>query len=144
MVDCKGLCSDSCGPVPASSLERRLIAQRRGPLGSQGNLCCSMLLPNGMCGVYSIRPLICRVWGAAEGLPCTHGCKPERVLTVDEVKELVAEVNALSGDGHRDSVYHMLNQLTPEERHRWEKFNAGWQKKWNAIELPQEEKTSGA
>lgn len=135
MVDCKGLCQSSCGPVPASPLERRLIEQRSGhALGSRGHLTCSMLLPNGRCSVYSIRPLICRIWGAAEGVPCTHGCKPERLLSIGEANQLMREVQALSpGSRPQDDVLDVLAQLTPQERTRWEMHNQGWQRKLDEI-----------
>jgi Fe-S-cluster containining protein len=120
MVDCKGLCHSSCGPVPASPLERKLIEERAGKrLGSRGNLTCSMLTPEGRCSVYSIRPLICRIWGAARGVPCVHGCKPERLLTLDEANKLMRDVLALSpGADPFEMMQDVFRQLTPDERAR--------------------------
>jgi Fe-S-cluster containining protein len=47
------------------------------------------------CTVYEARPLICRVYGAAEGLRCPHGCTPERVVPDVEVFEMLERVEAL-------------------------------------------------
>jgi Fe-S-cluster containining protein len=70
-LDCQGVCTDSCGPIPAGQHERARIERARGrPLdapehvsrvGQVMEACheCSML-ENGRCSVYEIRPMICR------------------------------------------------------------------------------------
>ncbi len=85
-VGCKGLCEDSCGPIGASPVELRMLAWRGvvpgdpmealeayldgGPVES-----CPALV-DGRCSVYEIRPLVCRLWGSVEEMPCPHGCVP--------------------------------------------------------------------
>ncbi|MDX6649701.1 MAG: uncharacterized protein QOJ97_1652 [Solirubrobacteraceae bacterium] len=34
-------------------------------------------LDKGLCSVYGVRPMICRLWGIGEQMKCPHGCKPE-------------------------------------------------------------------
>lgn len=125
MEDCKGLCSSSCGPIPAYASERKLIEGRTGKkLQTDGRMTCSMLTAAGVCSVYGIRPLICRLWGAVEDHPamrCPHGCKPKRWLTNEEALELFAEIEALTedDDGKR-AAREMLERMNVGERATFE------------------------
>ena len=58
------------------------------------DLTCSKLQA-GRCAIYSIRPLICRLWGATKRLPCPWGCKPGRYLTEKESRALLARAERL-------------------------------------------------
>lgn len=87
-IDCKGKCSASCGPITAYDNEVDLFEKRTGKdfpdaleMLESGNLTCPHLNLLGRCDVYQNRPLICRLWGVAEGMPCVFGCTPERVLS---------------------------------------------------------------
>lgn len=138
MVDCKGLCQTSCGPIPVTPLERQLIESRTGKkLAAQeqgGVITCSALLPNGKCSVYSTRPTVCRIWGAAVGIPCTYGCTPERELTEEETSHIMREVQALSPESdHRRQVLDMLDLLDPFVRSVWESNNPEWERKIDEI-----------
>jgi hypothetical protein len=84
MADCKGNCWISCGPASMTPWERRRLAvaghrvtpdeiARRAPY----DFWCEALGPDGRCMAYDIRPLICRLWGTVEWLPCPWGCRPE-------------------------------------------------------------------
>lgn len=122
MKDCKGLCADSCGPIPASSLERSLLEERTGKklrVADGPGLDCS-LLKNGLCTAYSIRPLVCRIWGVAEGLPCAHGCEPERVLSAEEALALFKEVEEIAGDDADRAMRDMVAAMTPLQRSSWQ------------------------
>jgi Fe-S-cluster containining protein len=111
LIDCKGRCSASCGPIRCSRRERNVLERvagrelttqtgttilpdgRREPVGL-----CSMLTPEGRCSVYEHRPLICRMWGVVENLRCPYGCQPEpRYLTVDEAQDLRHEAFQIGG-----------------------------------------------
>lgn len=81
-IHCQGLCFDSCGPIDMSVRERARIREQAGEVRCEA-LRCSMLV-NNRCSVYSIRPMICRLWGLIEALPCHHGCRPEGGLLPDE------------------------------------------------------------
>lgn len=107
-IACQGLCTDCCGPMGMSHLEyvrvqratpRKLFAQRQP---------CP-LLRQGRCTVYAVRPLICRLWGVAENMPCPWGCRPTRYLSIDEADVLMRQVEALSQvlfPGHGPKTMH--------------------------------------
>jgi hypothetical protein len=96
-IECKGLCQESCGPILMSRVEWKRITRRVGDAARhlRPGLTCPMLAPNGRCRVYSNRPLICRLWGVAEGMPCPWGCVPERYLTDVEAGKLLAEAGRI-------------------------------------------------
>ena len=55
-------------------------------------------LQEGRCTIYNDRPLVCRLWGAAENLICPFGCKPDRYLTEAEAVDLMQRMGDLGGD----------------------------------------------
>lgn len=85
---CKGLCTEACGPVPFSAMER-LKVENKAPNGwvdwdhgtymprrvPADDLTCPFL-KDSKCSIYKDRPLICRIYGSVEDLQCGHGCKP--------------------------------------------------------------------
>lgn len=100
-VECKGLCRDACGPVPHSDLEaKRIYKKLHVELGYHPTGTCN-LLGHGRCQAYDLRPLICRLYGVADGLTCDHGCRPTRLLTREQVSELLAEAEAISPTSDR-------------------------------------------
>jgi hypothetical protein len=87
-LECRGECHSSCGPIAMTQVERRRIVKRTGghdpgtvfeTLGNDTvtDLRCSLLQPDNRCGVYAIRPMICRLWGIIDALACPWGCVPE-------------------------------------------------------------------
>lgn len=92
LLECKGLCHDSCGPVPMSRVEmgRAMKLHRRPALIDPSTMACPLLVDN-RCSVYAVRPMICRLWGLVDfdGMRCHHGCVPERYLTYDEGQEFI-------------------------------------------------------
>jgi hypothetical protein len=96
-IDCRGLCQECCGPIEMTPTERARIA-RRGvdiplPMAAAvaAQLTCPALTAEGRCSVYNIRPLICRLWGVAESMPCPYGCEPERWLGDREAYSLMMD-----------------------------------------------------
>lgn len=96
---CKGLCWMSCGPIEMSQRERQRIREA-GVKITDGELArrmteeywCEALGPDGRCAIYELRPLVCREWGAVEGLRCPWGCVPEGGwLSDDEGRRLLVE-----------------------------------------------------
>lgn len=77
-------------PAEKSALTRagKVVPSPLGMLMT-GHLNCPHLSPIGTCSVYAIRPLICRIWGMVEAMPCEWGCKPSRMLTDDEAHHLI-------------------------------------------------------
>lgn len=101
---CKGLCHASCGIIPLVGKEREL-ANRVAPehvekLGIKGaditiydeDRGCCPFLRSERCSIYEERPLICRSWGVADGMPCPHGCQPEERMSKKRFDSLVEEV----------------------------------------------------
>jgi len=87
-VACKGLCSESCGPIAMSADEHRRIADSGIDIPTPMQLLESddptcPALADGRCTVYGARPLICRLWGAVESMPCPHGCEVAPGLLMD-------------------------------------------------------------
>jgi Fe-S-cluster containining protein len=123
-LDCRGLCSISCGEIHPSVRERAVLERAAGrELGTQPGTAvlpdgrrqpvrlCSMLTEEGRCSVYTHRPAICRLWGVVENMRCPHGCQPDpRHLTVDEAHRLLDEAFEIGGRPH-------LN-LPPRDRGR--------------------------
>ncbi len=64
--------------------------------GEASGLTCTWL-HEGRCSVYEVRPLICRLWGATEAMPCPFGCEPDRVLTDEESSALISAVKTRLG-----------------------------------------------
>lgn len=97
-LECRGMCHDTCGPVPVTIRERERMERASGKEFTCGALAtCSMLTSNRTCGVYEIRPLLCRLWGVIESLPCHYGCKPEYYLTDKQGWALLLEANRIAG-----------------------------------------------
>ena len=82
--DCDGRCWTSCGPVGMSDRERQRIRQAgykitpyRQAMRKVETFYCEALTSGKRCAVYDRRPLICRLWGTVESMPCIYGCIPE-------------------------------------------------------------------
>lgn len=78
-------CLNSCGPVDGGLRERIRLARAGVKLPPKrvsdallrlrGHYTCPALVGE-QCTVYEVRPMICRLWGAWEPLPCPYGCRP--------------------------------------------------------------------
>jgi hypothetical protein len=111
-VECKGLCWANCAAVPIYDIELAQLernAKRKLPVldmktpigqthilasGSISKPVCPLLVLR-RCSAYEDRPLICRIFGVAEGLPCPHGCVPTRKLTDQEVVAIQRKMEKL-------------------------------------------------
>ncbi len=98
-IECQGLCSDTCGPISMSVRERARIQRAAGKDVTCGDRAsCSMLTENRRCGVYDIRPMICRLWGLTRSMRCHYGCRPERWLSDEECVRFIAEADVIGGE----------------------------------------------
>lgn len=110
-IKCRGLCSDSCGPIGMSEAEWHHMGAPDIPHErlSNGRIMLPMartereivvalafgeiedcaLLKNGRCTVYDRRPLICRLWGLTPAMRCPHGCIPERWVSDKDARMLL-------------------------------------------------------
>lgn len=98
MDGCTGQCWVSCGPIDMSWRERQRIRHagiRITPvmeaISADEVFACEALTAGNRCAVYELRPLICRLWGTAEGLECPFGCLPVGgYLTRGQARMLIA------------------------------------------------------
>jgi Fe-S-cluster containining protein len=50
---------------------------------------CPALGDDGRCRVYDARPIVCRLYGSVDELRCEHGCRPERLLSTSEARDVL-------------------------------------------------------
>lgn len=118
-MDCRGDCWDSCGPIRMSEPERARIVAAGGPTipdahVRDGAYVCPALTMFHQCGVYDLRPTICRLWGLVESMPCTFGCRPEGGLIPDaQGYEVLARSLEIAGD-HAAAARMRAPWATPE------------------------------
>lgn len=93
-VQCRGLCVESCGPVPMTAAEARIIG--KPTTFNADTLTCSHLNPFGACSIYKDRPLVCRLWGATPAMQCPFGCKP--TMTAHAAQTLTVRMIRAGGD----------------------------------------------
>ena len=113
MLDCKGLCHDSCGPIPLTKREWQRLDMRGVQIpdamkaveeiaATGGEWSCPALVDN-RCSAYDVRPLICRLYGTVDipSLRCTHGCRPKGGYLTDEQARLLIERALEAGGGEQ-------------------------------------------
>lgn len=97
-LECKGLCQEVCGIIPATKPEQWRIMGLLGRAPVQLSPECPLLV-DGRCSVYQHRPLICRLWGMVEDddrMRCKYGCVPDRWLTAKEAHEYLARAEEIA------------------------------------------------
>jgi len=129
-VACQGKCQTCCGPIDMSPGERLRIRsqgveiqpmtsarvrawERQQKYDDEGEpLWCNALnLDTGLCEVYEIRPMICRLWGTGTGeMACPHGCKPTRRLSDIETMQFLLRAMA-AGGGFTEAEYARMQAL---------------------------------
>ena len=101
VIDCQGLCSDSCFSMFSTPAEQRVIAEQTGrtlPLLHAPPEPCPELTMLKRCGVWESRPFVCRLWGVTEAMACPYGCRPEGgYLSEAEAAELLRRLSLLDG-----------------------------------------------
>lgn len=123
-MQCQGKCQTCCGPIDMSLAERMRIEERGvaippmsdariqlwednhkfDPLTGEPLFCPALNLETGGCNVYDVRPMVCRLWGAAESMPCPHGCQPTKMLSDNEALALLMESMKIGGGGRGGAV----------------------------------------
>jgi Fe-S-cluster containining protein len=88
--ECKPGCHDCCGPIPFARSEWEHIEDKR----KATSLDCPYASEEG-CAIYSNRPLICRLYGTVPKMQCTHGCRPETLLTEAEELDIMTRYATL-------------------------------------------------
>ncbi len=83
--ECIPGCSDCCGPVTWNRWEIEQLEVVKDVLASK----CPYCAPSG-CEAYAHRPVVCRLFGAVEGMECPHGKSPRMRLSRERTKRLTA------------------------------------------------------
>ena len=113
-IECQKKCALSCGPIAFTVVEEhRIRLERKAEFPEYETGVTCPLLKDELCTIYKLRPLVCRLWGLAEGMECPWGCKPSRLITRDEAYALL-EAAALVGGG--TSVPQMERTIVAMER----------------------------
>ncbi len=109
-LECKGDCIEACTEFEVFPVEEREIQQyctenkipytpflKNEQLYFKIRSGCDpcKYLKDGKCSIYPVRPVICRLWGNVEAMPCKFGCKPDKVLTDFQGKNICKEVRGL-------------------------------------------------
>ncbi|MFN2592452.1 MAG: YkgJ family cysteine cluster protein [Candidatus Dormibacteria bacterium] len=108
-LGCSGACEVSCGAIGFSVEEGRRLEAAGAHIPNVNDLraaqtgpsqWCSALV-EGRCGVYEVRPSVCRIWGVSEPLPCPFvGCHTLYPLSTEEteaVSKRALEIGGLPG-----------------------------------------------
>lgn len=107
-MNCQGLCADSCCSMGQTRVEQANIRAQTGvelPLAHAGVRCGALTMLN-RCGVYDVRPTVCRLWGATRSMRCNYGCEPEGgFLTDAQAYELLARVAEIDGDPEQAEAF---------------------------------------
>lgn len=99
-VACEGKCHTSCGPIAMSEAEVSRIVNRIGEIPYPSCIDCQFLTAANRCAIYSLRPMICRLWGVSEAMPCEHGCEvTPRPLTDAETRDYLQRSLDIGGTG---------------------------------------------
>ncbi|BCE00097.1 YkgJ family cysteine cluster protein [Marinicellulosiphila megalodicopiae] len=87
--ECVKGCHDCCGPVTTSSEEmaRLPVKTEAEHTAALNEYNCVHLGPNG-CTVYGERPLICRLFGTTEKMPCPNDRRPEEMIDEQTEKQI--------------------------------------------------------
>lgn len=83
-VNCRGVCQAACGPIGMGDAEHARLSRPGLPVIPRSDrtpaehipASCPALTALGRCGVYQIRPMVCRIWGAVRSMRCPFGCVP--------------------------------------------------------------------
>lgn len=121
-LECRGACWDSCGRIAMTDLEHRRTEAAGVPIedGKLSDLpaVCPALTMLHQCSIYEVRPLICRLWGLTESMPCTFGCRPtdgRALLTDREAFEYMARVHDIAGQHAEAALIREPWRVDPEK-----------------------------
>lgn len=101
-VNCPPGCTACCGPVPFSPFERERAMALMPMVAMSHDIgrdtTCPYVKDCG-CGIYAERPIICRLMGLSDRMPCPKGAtcdKPISSHTADAITQAYLEVSDLN------------------------------------------------
>jgi Fe-S-cluster containining protein len=96
-LDCQRKCRECCGPITVFGVEwDRMQAASLVSINKINHRAECPALSGNSCSIYSVRPLICRLWGVVRAMRCPWGCEPERWLSDVEVDIMFRTLKRLS------------------------------------------------
>lgn len=70
-------CGSCCGPVPITVQEQKTIQayvdKNKPSINKQYDFLDCKFRVNHACSIYSVRPIVCRLFGVTKGLACPYG-----------------------------------------------------------------------
>ncbi len=99
VIQCRGLCSESCGPIVFSKAEADRMARKsiKPPAFDETGTCTALRADR--CSIYKNRPYVCRLWGVIKSMACPHGCRPAEYVTKEASDAHLAALGPLrAGD----------------------------------------------
>lgn len=89
-------CGNCCGTTYISSKEEKIISQYLKKNGLNQRKHISLLdkcpyFENNLCVIYPVRPLICRLMGITELMPCPNGNRPEEMIPIKDALQLIED-----------------------------------------------------
>lgn len=108
-IACQKKCQAACGIIPVERVELKKIRKKARidvepfilstpevtMLFDSEKELCPLLSEHGLCTVYEVRPLVCRLFGVVEDFRCPEGCVPSRLLTKEEASEMAYQLRQL-------------------------------------------------
>lgn len=120
-VKCQGHCHPFCSAIAMEHLELMNIEKNHSkfpqgfenPVDRGQTIRCGALDSNNQCTVYDSRPMICRMFGAAQSMvQCPVGCELENPsderLSPEKMMALLLEVKLLNAKLNVPTTYHRI------------------------------------
>lgn len=90
-INCISGCNACCGPVPINDTEASILnIPNANIIPTKPDLTCIFSSPSG-CTVYNDRPLLCRLYGITEHMPCGKNIKSTKSLTNRETNKIMRD-----------------------------------------------------
>jgi Fe-S-cluster containining protein len=89
-------CGDCCGPSYISSKEQENIGEYLKEHGIEKRQHKSLMdkcpyFENNLCIIYPVRPLLCRLMGITDLMPCPKGNRPDKKIPLDIALRAIEE-----------------------------------------------------
>ena len=99
-IECIPGCIQCCGHIPWSVEEFSRLPTEYKELVHIFQMKCGLAKQDVGCVAHKYRPLICRLFGVVEGIPCPAGVKADHLLSGEEAGAIVREyiTNYMEGD----------------------------------------------
>lgn len=117
-IECKGLCDAWCSGIAPTQAENEQIRRRKGlrlTLQNTAERCPLLDVVTKRCNGYTVRPMICRLWGLTERMRCPHGCEPQWELSFIDEQTFMQKAALFSGDISQEDYDRWQQRLADPE-----------------------------